>query len=96
MNDELKQWAAGKAYRLVTLFFPWVSRIVSKILYLEQLVSENDPKLVHLEQLAKEIMPNVPEVLKLDKELGKMIPDDEARIKRAFELARLWVSEVHE
>lgn len=51
---------------------------------------------IKLESLAKDIMPTVPTILKVDKESGKSVPDDEARIKRAFGLARAWLAEVYE
>lgn len=48
-----------------------------------------------LEALAKDIMPTVPALMKVEEDTGKQVQDDEARIKRAFALARAWLAEVH-
>ena len=56
----------------------------------------HNARLEKLEALAKDIMPTVPPMLKINPETGEQVSDDEGRIKRAFELARCWMLEVHE
>lgn len=53
-------------------------------------------RLAKLEALAKDIMPTIPPMYKLDPNSGVQVSDDEGRIKRAFQLARVWLHEVHE
>jgi len=55
-----------------------------------------DARLDKLEALAKDIMPTIPPMYKLDPNSGVQVSDDEGRIKRAFQLARVWLNEVHE